>query len=133
MNSFQQLLLCPACGSFAKLTTRGSAGLRGAPEAAVYVCADYPSCDTYVGCHPGTDKPLGTMAGALLRGLRKTAHRELDHFWKSGQISRSEAYRLLAEQLDLSPEEAHIGMLNEEQCRSVVEFFGERPWKRPKR
>lgn len=133
MNAFQQLLLCPTCGSFAKLMTRAEAGLRCVPKAAVYVCSNYPSCDCYVGCHPGSEKPLGHLANFELRRMRMKAHKAFDWFWQSKQIARDEAYGLLAEHLKLKPEESHIGMLDAEQCQSVVEYFGKRPWKTPKR
>jgi hypothetical protein len=31
-------------------------------------------CGAHVGCHPGTDKPLGTLAKARLRRLRHECH-----------------------------------------------------------
>ena len=133
MNSFEQLLICPTCGSFARLTTRGAAGLRSVPDAVVYVCLKYPACDSYVGCHPGSEKPLGSLADAELRRMRTKAHKAFDWFWKSGQVNRDEAYRLLAEHLNLDYDKAHIGMLDANQCRTVVKFFGGRPWKTPKR
>ena len=129
MNRYS--LFCPDCDSPARLTTRGEEGMGGPSEAAVYVCQNYPSCDCYVGCHPGTDEPLGTLADKELRRLRSRAHKAFDWFWKSGQITRDEAYSLLAEHLGVSPEQAHIGMLDCEQCRSVVGYFRERPWKTP--
>jgi len=133
MKTFGNILVCPACGSFARLTTRGEVGLNGIPEAAVYICRKYPTCDSYVGCHPGSEKPLGHLANAELRRMRVKAHNAFDWFWKSGQITRGQAYELLAEHLKLESDKAHIGMLDTDQCRSVIDYFSQRPWKRPKR
>ena len=94
---------------------------------------DYPVCDSYVGCHRDTEKPLGTLAGAKLRSLRMKAHKAFDWFWKFGKVTRSEAYSLLAEHLELSKYEAHIGMLDECQVQSVIQYCNKRPWKTPSR
>ncbi|WP_088258626.1 zinc-finger-containing protein [Fimbriiglobus ruber] len=33
----------------------------------VLACERYPTCDAYVGCHPGTETPLGRLANKELR------------------------------------------------------------------
>lgn len=38
-------------------------------------------------------------------------------------MKRSTAYRWLADTLCIPPRDAHIGMLNEEQCRTLVRFI----------
>ena len=100
----------------------------------VWVCEHYPKCDSYVGCHSGTDIPLGTMAGPDLRAARMRAHKSFDWIWKTKKKTRHEAYAMLQEFLGLPPERAHIGMLDVEQCHRVVQHFrAMRPYKTPKR
>ena len=48
------------------------------------------------------------------------AHAAFDPLWKSGQMSRSKAYSLLAQKMGLPKSETHIGMFDVEQCEAVV-------------
>lgn len=83
-----------------------------------FLCAP---CDAYVGTHERSGKPLGRLANAELRYLKSAAHRAFDPLWKGGRFgSRRKAYAWLAEQMELPPTEAHIGMFNEDQCREVI-------------
>lgn len=136
MNATYQALICPTCGKYARLSTRAEVG-RGPKhlkDEAIYVCEDYPQCDTYVGCHRGTREPLGTMADRDLRYRRVKAHKAFDWAWTSKRLSRTEAYELLADVLGVTKDEAHIGMLDLEQCQKVIDAFNSfRPWKTPHR
>ena len=76
-------------------------------------------CDAYVGCHPGTTRPLGTPANADLRALRSQVHAALDPLWRSGRMRRSEAYERLAVALGIPGEECHVGMFDEARCRAA--------------
>lgn len=90
-------------------------------------------CDAHVGCHPRSKKhkrngwePLGRLANPALRRLKIAAHAALDPLWKSPEaarkMSRSDAYAWLAEAMQLTPEQTHIGMFDETQCQRVVEL-----------
>jgi len=134
MNAFDGVLICPYCGSLAKIAQRKVVSGRPLDTLPVYVCGNYPACDAYVGCHLGTEKPLGSLANKRLRSFRMKAHRAFDFVWKTGRATRDEAYALMAELLNLPPEKAHIGMLDVQQCKLVMATFNEaRPWKMPKR
>lgn len=109
---------CADCGSLATLTC-GAEVYPHRPDLAdkpVWVC----TCGARCGCHPDTIKPLGTPAGAETRIARMDAHRTFDVLWKSGTMSRKAAYRWLAEQMDLHPDDCHIGMMDREQAEKVV-------------
>lgn len=125
--------VCPECNSIAELKRRKLITGNNDDNEWVWVCKHYPKCDTYVGCHPSTFRPLGTMAGYNLRQLRWRAHKSLDTSWRGGHMTRSEAYEELALALGVEEKDAHIGMLNKEQCEKVVEVFDNRkPYKVPK-
>lgn len=79
-------------------------------------------CNAYVGCHPGTITPLGTLAGPELRKARGRAHDAFDPLWKAGQTSRDEAYQWLASELGISKANCHIGMFDLETCNHVIEL-----------
>jgi hypothetical protein len=77
-------------------------------------------CNAYVGCHPQTNKPLGTLANAELRALRSQVHAAFDPIWKKHTMKRTEAYLWLAETLKISFKECHIGMFNKDLCERAL-------------
>lgn len=83
-------------------------------------------CDAWVGCHKGTERPLGRLANAQLRTAKVTAHVAFDELWKrttpAGSYSRTGAYRWLAERLGIEVEGCHIGMFDVKTCQRVVEI-----------
>lgn len=81
-----------------------------------------PDCDAYVGCHKRTKKPLGILANAELRKMKREAHSAFDPIWKNRTMSRTKAYKWLANKLKLNVENCHIGHFNIEQCKKVVEI-----------
>ena len=114
---------CPYCGGEMLLekATKVYPNNRKADKwGYVWVCEKFPKCDSYVGCHPNTTIPLGRPANARLRTLKKEAHRQFDPIWKSGLTSRREAYKWLAEMLDIPVEDCHIGMFDVRQCQTVI-------------
>lgn len=86
----------------------------------LYICSNYPECDAYVRVHPGTNIPVGTMANRRLRELRKQAHREFDKLYKSGTMTKQEAYYWLAYMISAPLSQAHIGYLGEYYCEVVI-------------
>lgn len=89
-------------------------------------CGDWPmayycsACEAAVGCHPGTNIPLGRMADKRTRQLRAVAHKHFDPLWRSGAMSRTEAYKLLSKLLNIPHEKCHISQLDAEQLRIVI-------------
>lgn len=73
-------------------------------------------CDAYVGCHPGTDNPLGRLSDKRLRHAKQRVHRELDPLWKSGEMRRKDAYAALAKALGIAQQNCHVGMFDYETC-----------------
>lgn len=85
-------------------------------------------CSAYVGCHKNSDRhvPLGRLANAELRTWKQQAHSNFDPLWKSGEMSRRDAYTWLADQMKLDFKKCHIGMFNVEQCKRVVQIIAAR-------
>ena len=50
------------------------------------------TCKNFVGCHPGTTNPLGSIATRDIKNARAHVHEIMDPIWKSGYISRSQLY-----------------------------------------
>lgn len=110
---------CDSCGSpRVHLQKRSFIGLRITKNwDLIWHCLD---CLALVGCHEGTDIPLGLMADAPTRGARFEAHGVFDRLWRGGGLSRAEAYAWMARTLMIPPEQAHIGMLSQRQCEALV-------------
>ena len=81
--------ICRYCGG--KIIKSKTHVLYGKGNETIYLCT---MCNAYVGCYPGTDKPMG---------------------W-----TRSAAYRWLAKSLQVSEENAHIGMMEMDDCERVI-------------
>lgn len=112
---------CDACGSpRVHLQSRKLLGLRTSGKwHLIWHCLD---CLALVGCHEGTDIPLGLMADVATRDARFRAHNALDPLWRgrSRRMTRDEAYRWMANVLDIDYDRAHISMLTEAQCEIVI-------------
>ncbi len=124
---------CAHCGRECRLTD-GSEVYPHRPDLgslSFWVC---DPCKAWVGCHKAgamTDAgesdgtlPLGRAANEELRSARSTLHRKLDPIWKKQPKSqrrraRRRTYRIVARYMNLSIQDAHIGMFDLEQCRNA--------------
>lgn len=100
------------CGSPARLRT--------SKYGPFWSCSRWPDCDGTVGCHPGTEMPLGTLADQATRTARRKAHEAFDPLWRSVPVlSRDDAYRWLGEMLEI--DDPHMGEMDRETAERVVE------------
>jgi len=107
--------ICRYCGG--KIIKSNSRVLYGKGNETIYLCT---MCNAYVGCYKGTDKPMGKVANTVLRLKRQETHQIFDVFWKKRNWTRSAAYRWLARSLQLTEENAHIGMMEMDDCERVI-------------
>lgn len=112
--------VCPYCRRTAVLRRAEDIHGGNAGPGNLYVCPGYPQCDSYVGVHKDTTIPLGSLANAQLRQKRREAHVAFDRLWKSGNMSRDEAYRWLRGIFHLTPAKAHIARFSESMCNTLV-------------
>ena len=106
------------CGQPARLTDGSEAypGLEHLAHKPFWLC---PCGDSFVGCHPGTIKALGTPADKATRKARSATHDVFDPLWRSKKMSRPEAYRRLASALKITAEECHIALFDIPTCLHV--------------
>ena len=109
------------CGRPAILRSADGICKNHRPGAMVYVCSGYPACNSFVMAHPGTLEPMGTLATPELRRLRYEAHQQFNQLYKSGLMTRQEAYRWLAYIVQAPMSHAHIGHLGEYYCKVVIQ------------
>lgn len=85
----------------------------------VYLCSNQ-RCNAYVGLHPRTHLPLGTLADEKTRNARKTTKQLFNALWDGKNRTfrnRSEAYQWLATELCITADTCHFGMFDLEACR----------------
>jgi hypothetical protein len=93
-----------------------------------WVCENYPNCNAYVGTHGHgiwQNFPMGRLANPDLRNLKKNAHQLFDHMWKTKTIARGEMYSWMRRVMNLTEPEAHIGELDNDRCRELIEHLNE--------
>jgi hypothetical protein len=49
------------------------------------------------------------------------AHKLFDKFWKSGAMTRGQAYQWLQKFMEMSEQEAHIGNFGAKECLKLIE------------
>jgi hypothetical protein len=126
--------LCPYCGTHSELVNGTHIYPHRADLAhmAFYAC---DHCSAWVGCHAGSGLPLGRLANAELRALKRRVHKLLDPLWinywqaypetfdrtnKMRRAHRARCYLWLAQQLQIRDTECHVGMFDEERCRLAI-------------
>lgn len=82
-----------------------------------------PQCSNYVGCHKGTNTPLGCIPTKELKQARIKAHNYMDSFWKSGRVKRSKIYKTLTEHFGY---EYHNGNTKSvQECEEAIKVIKE--------
>ena len=76
-------------------------------------------CDAYVGLHPHTDIPLGTLANVELRGARKVHKTYFQKVCETFDLGRTPAYQWLAGAMGIPVGECHFGWFNKQQCEQA--------------
>lgn len=83
-----------------------------------YLCT---GCGAYVGLHPFTAIPLGTLATEPMRNARQRAKAAFNPLWQQNGMDRREAYRRLAGAMGIADVgNCHIAWFDEAQCNVVI-------------
>jgi hypothetical protein len=80
-----------------------------------YACL--PGCGAYVGMHPFTNIPLGTLATAEIRKARSACKPAFEALHQTGRMDRNTAYLRLAQKLGIPPRDCHFGWFDAEMCK----------------
>lgn len=99
---------CPCCGGTVKLCN--NAEIYGKSIGVWPFAYSCQQCgEAYVGCHPDTHLPLGTMADKALRTLRAMAKQHFHSYLIQAKMERRAGYQWLAKQLGIPMSECHFG------------------------
>lgn len=115
---------CPYCGKTAYLVG-GKKIYPHRPDLFGKSFYECEPCEAFVGCHTGTINPLGRLANLELRKKKMAAHAVFDPIWRTGKMTRGDAYKVLAEKLGIEQKDCHIGMFDVDMCNKVIEVVKE--------
>lgn len=110
---------CQYCKNYAELVD-SKEFYAGVSYGWAWLCRN---CDARVSCHKGTKIPTGTLAKPELMQLRKQCHAKFDVLWKSGKMTRHDAYKWLAKVMNLQYKHAHIGFMGEKSCKKFLKIL----------
>lgn len=82
------------------------------------------TCKNFVGCHHKTHKrtdPLGNIATPEIKKIRQQIHNLLDPIWKEGKYTRTQAYKIISDNLNFTYHTADIKHISE--AKKVVEII----------
>lgn len=116
-NPLPPITECPHCGSKVNIEPNSTV-YRGRSYGEwpwVYVCED-DECDSYVGLHPYTSIPLGTLANKQIREARKRSKAVFNQYMNEKGIGRSQAYSNLAQCMGIDVNDCHFGWFDVQQC-----------------
>lgn len=111
---------CPYCdGLPAELVLNSAFLYKGRNYGPVWFCR---GCGAYVGTHANSKdhKPLGRLANAELRSWKAKAHAAFDPLWRSGVVTRPEAYGVLRQLMGKTEKDGHIGMFDVDECKLLI-------------
>jgi hypothetical protein len=117
--------VCPHCGGTVRFVNNAEVyGQEYGEWPWMYLCQNV-ACRAYVGAHPHTNIPLGTLATSAIRAARKAAKDAFNPLWQSGQMNRREAYSWLAARLEIPVSTCHFGWFDEAQCQKALAVLSE--------
>jgi hypothetical protein len=117
--------VCPYCGATAE-KVNGSILYEHMNDMGAKTFWKCTPCAAWVGCHIGTEVPLGRLANAELRALKRQTHELFDPLWrvsvtkKRRAANRTKAYQALAAILGITAAQCHIGEFDVDLCRRTI-------------
>lgn len=116
---------CPHCGGAVRFANNSE--VYGQPYGEwpwLYLC-ERDSCRAYVGTHPYTKLPVGTLATADIRAARVKAKTQFNLLWQAGHMSRTDAYSWLAATMNIPVAATHFGWFDVAQCNEAQRVMTE--------
>lgn len=115
--------ICPNCGGAVERVSNSKIyGKEYGAWPFAYRCV-VAVCDSYVGIHPRTDIPLGTLGNKAVRAARKQAKAMLSPMWEVDGMDKTSVYAWLAKEMGIvDVNHCHIGWFDVKQCEKVVQI-----------
>jgi len=111
---------CPYCGNdHVELVEHKAVYKRSYGEwPYLYLCRNQ-ACGAYVGVHPHTDIPLGTLADLATREARKANKSWFMRLMKRQQCGLNIGYLWLSEEMNIRAEQCHWSMFDVDLCEQA--------------
>lgn len=123
LNPLPEPTICPNCGAEVRLVYNSDIyGYEIGEWPYAYRCVTN-ECDSYVGLHPFTRIPLGTLANKVTRKARKASKDLFNYYWRNEGLTRTGGYHWLANALGIHPDACHFGWFDFETCNQVISLF----------
>jgi len=119
LKTLEQVVTCPRCGNRMKLRGTEPHTFRNGRCHLFYSCLIWPICEATLGSDT-KGNPVTEQIDAKTKALRIKCHQILDGWWMLGQITRSEAYELLANIMHITFEQAHFSNFSKEECEEFL-------------
>lgn len=115
--------ICPHCGAAVeRVNNTVIYGRQYGAWPFAYKCVNV-ECDSYVGIHPKTDIPIGTLATKPMRVARKAAKAAFSPLWEKQGMDKDAAYAWLAEKMGIEDmNHCHVGWFDVAQCNRVIDI-----------
>jgi ribosomal protein S27AE len=97
-------IVCGSCGSLMNFHRN------------FYTC---PKCGSKHKSH-SDGKPTGIPGDKETARARIEAHKVFDKLWRSGKVSRRQAYVILKRIMGMTVQEAHIGRFTYKECKHLI-------------
>lgn len=111
---------CPNCGASVTVENNKAVYRKSIGKWPwIYRC-ESTQCDSYIGMHPNTAIPLGTLANKPLRKLRVQFKQVFNPLWHNGARTRTEAYHWLANEMGIPASTCHGGWFDTAQCKAAI-------------
>lgn len=115
---------CPFCGHEIVKTSNTELYGKEYGNGVCYLCRN---CKASVGTHPN-GKPLGLLANAEMKRLKKLCHAYFDSCWKSRKLKRNNAYKILSKKLNISVSDCHFGYFNTDMLNNSLKILENKEW-----
>lgn len=127
MTGKDSFTFCKTCKQWAELVTGEKIYPRREDLHELYFW-ECQGCGDRVGTHSNSKdhKPKGPLSNATLRKAKMRVHHLLDPLFESGDMTRDEAYQLLADLFEIPLEKCHIGWFSKHRCKLAEQFLKER-------
>jgi hypothetical protein len=112
-------LRCPECGAAMVLKASNLHRYLNGQARLYYRCWHWPVCRGSHSAHPD-GSPVGQPADRRTQLYRTLAHQVLDGWCQLRGLGKTLGYRRVQQLMGLPAAQAHIGRLDEKQCRRLI-------------
>lgn len=113
--------VCHCCGAAVALTEKRTINPSASKSAKIYLCVN-SVCNAYVGCKPGTDVAIGSLATQATRLARNKAQASMRALVDSKLLgTERDSYEWMFQIMSLPHNRHGISWLRNNECKKLVD------------